>query len=140
MRRLIVIAVFFIVSFTLTLGDDNGEEGGTAVEPISGVETDRIDGIEFQVQQSVCQRISEPICQTSLYNYTFMPNEWGQMSQESSAAQIKRLSWILRSKCSPILPIFMCVFFFPICSEKSVGKLVNYRVIFIFILAFSFPV
>ncbi|XP_073488184.1 frizzled-6 [Aquarana catesbeiana] len=64
-----------------------------------------------------CEPIAVPRCIGMSYNMTFFPNFLGHYDQRIAAAQMEPFFPLLNLRCSSEVQVFMCMAFFPACTE-----------------------
>lgn len=66
-----------------------------------------------------CEPIIVPRCIRMHYNMTFFPNPLGHYDQRIAAAHMEPFLPLLNLQCSPEVLDFMCMAFFPACTEPK---------------------
>ena len=73
----------------------------------------------FGANQARCEKITEiPLCVNMRYNDTRMPNLLGHTSQREASTAVHVFLPLVQSKCSPLLLIFLCSIYAPMCTEQ----------------------
>uniref|UniRef100_A0A1I8FM45 FZ domain-containing protein n=1 Tax=Macrostomum lignano TaxID=282301 RepID=A0A1I8FM45_9PLAT len=65
-----------------------------------------------------CQLISVPMCRNIGYNYTSMPNQYGDDTQEEAASEVHQFWPLVEISCSQDLRFFLCSMYVPICMHN----------------------
>ena len=73
----------------------------------------------FGPNQGRCEPITQiPLCVNMRYNDTKMPNLLGHQSQREASSAVHVFLPLVQSKCSPLLLIFLCSIYAPMCTEQ----------------------
>jgi len=75
-------------------------------------------GLEVGSDQSHCQDIRVPLCQSLPYNQTVMPNLMGNANQQDAQNDINQYKYhmLVKLGCSKDIRFFICAMFTPVCT------------------------
>ncbi|XP_013792953.2 secreted frizzled-related protein 3-like [Limulus polyphemus] len=65
-----------------------------------------------------CEPVEIPMCLNMPYNMTRMPNLMHHSTQENAMLASEQFEVLVKTKCSPYLPFFLCSLYAPICTME----------------------
>lgn len=75
-----------------------------------------------------CEPINIPMCKGIGYNFTRMPNQLHQDTQEEAGLEVHQFWPLVEIKCSEDLRLFLCSMYVPLCIEDYTGKQIFFAV------------
>ncbi|PAA48068.1 hypothetical protein BOX15_Mlig017513g1 [Macrostomum lignano] len=107
------------VGLLLLLSGSRASLGQSGPGSIGGVGRHLSGGPDLSVSApKKCQLISVPMCRNIGYNYTSMPNQYGDDTQEEAASEVHQFWPLVEISCSQDLRFFLCSMYVPICMHN----------------------